>query len=122
MYMYMYIQCRAMTLYILHVAGEIVQRNELIKILTVLFSIIVSLNPVYMYMYMCFTLQVFLPGWDTISKLNDMLNSDPMFRSQQKYLIIPLHSMMPTAFQQQVHVTIRIRSFLVCEDSLWTCN
>ena len=46
--------------------------------------------------------QVFLPGWDTISKLNDMLNSDPMFRSQQKYLIIPLHSMMPTAFQQQV--------------------
>ena len=46
--------------------------------------------------------QVFLPGWDTISKLNDMLNSDPMFRSKQKYLIIPLHSMMPTAFQQQV--------------------
>ena len=45
---------------------------------------------------------VFLPGWDTISKLNDMLKSDPVFRSQQKYLIIPLHSMMPTAFQQQV--------------------
>ena len=38
MYMYMYIQCRAMTSYILHVAGEIVQHNELIKILTVLFS------------------------------------------------------------------------------------
>ena len=47
---------------------------------------------------------VFLPGWDTISKLNDMLKSDPVFRSPQKYLIIPLHSMMPTAFQQQVFI------------------
>ena len=45
---------------------------------------------------------VFLPGWDTISKLNDMLKSNPVFRSS-RYLIIPLHSMMPTAFQQQVH-------------------
>lgn len=45
---------------------------------------------------------VFLPGWDTISKMNDLLQSDPVFRSRQKYLIIPLHSMMPTAYQQQV--------------------
>ena len=45
---------------------------------------------------------VFLTGWDTISKLNDILRSDPYFQSPQRFLIIPLHSMMPTAFQQQV--------------------
>ncbi|CAI8047009.1 ATP-dependent DNA/RNA helicase DHX36 [Geodia barretti] len=44
---------------------------------------------------------VFLPGWDTISKLHDMLKSDPVFRSRN-YLIIPLHSLMPTSFQQSV--------------------
>ena len=44
---------------------------------------------------------VFLPGWDTISKLHDMLRSDPVFRSS-KFLIIPLHSLMPTSFQQSV--------------------
>jgi len=44
---------------------------------------------------------VFLPGWDTISKLNDMLRADPVFRSSG-YLIIPLHSLMPTSFQQSV--------------------
>lgn len=44
---------------------------------------------------------VFLPGWDTITKLNDMLMASPVFRGN-RYLIIPLHSMMPTAFQQKV--------------------
>jgi ATP-dependent RNA helicase DHX36 len=44
---------------------------------------------------------VFLPGWDTISKLHDMLKADPVFRSRN-YLIIPLHSLMPTSFQQSV--------------------
>lgn len=46
---------------------------------------------------------VFLPGWDTITKLNDMLMANPVFRSSN-YLIIPLHSMMPTAFQQKVRI------------------
>ena len=46
---------------------------------------------------------VFLPGWDTITKLHDMLKSDVMFRSS-KYLIIPLHSLMPTTNQKQVGV------------------
>ena len=45
---------------------------------------------------------IFLPGWDTISKLNDMFSANPVFRSKH-YIIIPLHSMMPTAFQQQVN-------------------
>ena len=44
---------------------------------------------------------VFLPGWDTISKLHDMLRADPVFRSSS-YLIIPLHSLMPTSLQQSV--------------------
>ena len=44
---------------------------------------------------------VFLPGWDTISKLHDMLKSDVMFRSSSQYIIIPLHSMMPTTTQRQ---------------------
>ena len=46
---------------------------------------------------------IFLPGWDTITKLNDMLLANPVFRGSN-YLIIPLHSMMPTAFQQKVFI------------------
>ena len=48
---------------------------------------------------------VFLPGWDTISKLHDMLMASPVFRGRD-YLIIPLHSMMPTAVQQKVSFTL----------------
>ncbi|XP_033112396.1 ATP-dependent DNA/RNA helicase DHX36-like [Anneissia japonica] len=44
---------------------------------------------------------IFLPGWDQISRLNDKLMSQAMFKSRD-YLIIPLHSMMPTVNQQQV--------------------
>ncbi len=47
---------------------------------------------------------VFLPGWDTISKLHDMLQADVMFRHSSNYLIIPLHSLMPTASQKQVSI------------------
>ena len=54
---------------------------------------------------------VFLPGWDTISKLHDMLRSDPVFRSRQ-YLIIPLHSLMPTAFQQSVRPFARATVYM----------
>jgi ATP-dependent RNA helicase DHX36 len=44
---------------------------------------------------------VFLPGWDSISKVHDMMKSNPLFQSNG-YLIIPLHSMMPSAYQQSV--------------------
>ncbi|XP_019627907.1 PREDICTED: ATP-dependent RNA helicase DHX36-like [Branchiostoma belcheri] len=44
---------------------------------------------------------VFLPGWDQISKVNDMLASQGMSKSG-KFRIIPLHSMMPTVNQTQV--------------------
>lgn len=49
---------------------------------------------------------VFLPGWDTISKLHDMLNNDVMFRGSSRYIIIPLHSLMPTTTQKQVRAQV----------------
>ena len=57
---------------------------------------------------------VFLPGWDTISKLHDMLKSDPVFRSRN-YLIIPLHSLMPTSFQQPVSLLLNYSTH-ICID------
>ncbi|GAA6225794.1 ATP-dependent RNA helicase DHX36 [Lates japonicus] len=44
---------------------------------------------------------VFLPGWDNISSLNDLLMAQQMFRSE-RFVIIPLHSLMPTVNQTQV--------------------
>ncbi|XP_067275989.1 ATP-dependent DNA/RNA helicase DHX36 [Pseudorasbora parva] len=44
---------------------------------------------------------VFLPGWDNISTLNDLLMADQMFNSD-RFIIIPLHSLMPTVSQTQV--------------------
>ncbi|RVE64899.1 hypothetical protein OJAV_G00130840 [Oryzias javanicus] len=44
---------------------------------------------------------VFLPGWDNISGLNDLLMAQTMFRSD-RFIIIPLHSLMPTVNQTQV--------------------
>ncbi|XP_041662309.1 ATP-dependent DNA/RNA helicase DHX36 isoform X2 [Cheilinus undulatus] len=44
---------------------------------------------------------VFLPGWDNISSLNDLLMAERMFQSDQ-FVIIPLHSLMPTVNQTQV--------------------
>ena len=68
---------------------------------------------------------VFLPGWDTISKLHDMLKADPVFRSRN-YLIIPLHSLMPTSFQQSVSYHLQEDDFVLeatiifCSDSILT--
>ncbi|XP_078362233.1 ATP-dependent DNA/RNA helicase DHX36-like isoform X2 [Oculina patagonica] len=44
---------------------------------------------------------VFLPGWDDISKLHDNLKQQRLF-SSGKFLIIPLHSMMPSVSQREV--------------------
>lgn len=44
---------------------------------------------------------MFLPGWDNISSLNDILMADQMFKSD-RFVIIPLHSLMPTVSQTQV--------------------
>eukprot|EP00795_Rhopilema_esculentum_P010997 gene10997-19837_t len=44
---------------------------------------------------------IFLPGWDDISKLHDLLRSNPFFNAD-RFMILPLHSLMPTKCQQQV--------------------
>ncbi|KAJ3591219.1 hypothetical protein NHX12_009165 [Muraenolepis orangiensis] len=44
---------------------------------------------------------VFLPGWDNISGLNDLLMAQPIFKSD-RFVIIPLHSLMPTVNQTLV--------------------
>ncbi|XP_051779882.1 ATP-dependent DNA/RNA helicase DHX36 isoform X1 [Erpetoichthys calabaricus] len=44
---------------------------------------------------------VFLPGWDNISGLHELLMAQTMFKSE-KFVIIPLHSLMPTVNQTQV--------------------
>lgn len=45
---------------------------------------------------------VFLPGWDEISKLRDMLREHPTLGKQQEALIYPLHSMVAPAEQRKV--------------------
>ncbi|XP_068136975.1 ATP-dependent DNA/RNA helicase DHX36 [Hyperolius riggenbachi] len=47
---------------------------------------------------------VFLPGWDTISTLHDLLMAQVMFKSD-RFIIIPLHSLMPTVNQTEVFKT-----------------
>ncbi|XP_076336713.1 ATP-dependent DNA/RNA helicase DHX36-like isoform X3 [Tachypleus tridentatus] len=44
---------------------------------------------------------VFLPGWEDISKLHKMIINDTVLNSL-RYLIITLHSLMPTVNQKAV--------------------
>mgnify|MGYP002803825931 CR=1 FL=1 len=44
---------------------------------------------------------VFLPGWKDISTVHEMLRKNPFF-STDKFLILPLHSLLPTANQRQI--------------------
>lgn len=44
----------------------------------------------------------FLPGWDDISKLHERLIKAHTFRDTSRFVIIPLHSMMPTVNQKTV--------------------
>lgn len=45
---------------------------------------------------------VFLPGWEEITRCRDRLRDSPIFRDNSKYLILPLHSMVPPAEQKKV--------------------
>lgn len=45
---------------------------------------------------------VFLPGWDDISRQTDCLRTRPYFSPQGKFLILPLHSGVPTKNQREV--------------------
>ncbi|CAK9324402.1 unnamed protein product [Citrullus colocynthis] len=45
---------------------------------------------------------VFLPGWDDISKTRERLSVNPLFKDASKFLIISLHSMVPSKEQKKV--------------------
>lgn len=45
---------------------------------------------------------IFLAGWEQISRLHKELLADRSFSQPRKFLILPLHSMMPTVNQRQV--------------------
>ena len=45
---------------------------------------------------------VFLPGWDEISRLKDLLEASPPFSDAARFRVLPLHSMVPSAEQRKV--------------------
>ncbi|CAM9232255.1 unnamed protein product, partial [Choristocarpus tenellus] len=45
---------------------------------------------------------VFLPGWDDISRLGDLLQSSKTFSDTRKFSVLPLHSGIPTGRQREV--------------------
>lgn len=45
---------------------------------------------------------VFLPGWDDINKTREKLLANPFFANDSKFLIISLHSMVPSVEQRKV--------------------
>jgi hypothetical protein len=45
---------------------------------------------------------VFLPGWQEISEVNLLLDTTPPFNNRSKFLILPLHSGIPSADQRKV--------------------
>ncbi|KAJ0910906.1 putative hydrolase [Helianthus annuus] len=45
---------------------------------------------------------VFLPGWDDINKARDKLTSSSFFKDTSKFLILALHSMVPSSEQKKV--------------------
>ncbi|GMI67449.1 helicase in vascular tissue and tapetum [Hibiscus trionum] len=45
---------------------------------------------------------VFLPGWEDINRIREKLLANPFFRDPSRFIIIPLHSMVPYADQKKV--------------------
>ena len=45
---------------------------------------------------------VFLPGWDDINKTRDRLLANPLFKDASNFLILALHSMVPSIDQKKV--------------------
>ena len=45
---------------------------------------------------------VFLPGWDEISRLKDLLEASPPFSDSSRFRVLPLHSMVPSSEQRKV--------------------
>ncbi|XP_039058827.1 DExH-box ATP-dependent RNA helicase DExH6-like isoform X2 [Hibiscus syriacus] len=45
---------------------------------------------------------VFLPGWEDINRMREKLLANPFFKDPSRFIIIPLHSMVPYADQKKV--------------------
>lgn len=45
---------------------------------------------------------VFLPGWEDINRVKEKLLANPFFKNSSRFIIIPLHSMVPSADQKKV--------------------
>ncbi|GMH15707.1 hypothetical protein Nepgr_017548 [Nepenthes gracilis] len=45
---------------------------------------------------------VFLPGWDDINRTKECLLANPFFKDPSKFMILALHSMMPSVEQKKV--------------------
>ncbi|GMI67727.1 helicase in vascular tissue and tapetum [Hibiscus trionum] len=45
---------------------------------------------------------VFLPGWEDINRVRDKLLANPFFKDSSRFIIMPLHSMVPYADQKMV--------------------
>ncbi|KAL6529829.1 hypothetical protein OROGR_015452 [Orobanche gracilis] len=45
---------------------------------------------------------VFLPGWDDINRTREKLQASPFFKDPSKFIIMPLHSRVPSVEQKEV--------------------
>ncbi|GAB2223950.1 hypothetical protein Drorol1_Dr00004695 [Drosera rotundifolia] len=45
---------------------------------------------------------VFLPGWDDITRIREKILANPFFKDHSKFLILTLHSMIPSVEQKKV--------------------
>ncbi|KAG4203115.1 hypothetical protein ERO13_A05G380800v2 [Gossypium hirsutum] len=45
---------------------------------------------------------VFLPGWEDINRMKEKLFANPFFKDSSRFIIVPLHSMVPSADQKKV--------------------
>lgn len=50
----------------------------------------------------CGSILIFVPGWADISAVNKLIEKQHIFFDPAKFLVIPLHSMMPTVNQKKV--------------------
>ena len=65
----------------------------------------------------------FLTGWDDIQTLHEILKTDPEFGDRSKFLLLPLHSALPTSSQRQIFARpsagVR-KGLIISEISFWS--
>lgn len=45
---------------------------------------------------------IFLPGWEDITRLRECLQASPLFGDSARFLLLPLHSLVPSSEQRKV--------------------